>query len=72
VGSTVLLYTDGLVERRDEPLDAGFARLAHHAHQLLGADMAAGLNALVADIAAEESRDDVAALAVRRTDQQPG
>jgi serine phosphatase RsbU (regulator of sigma subunit)/anti-sigma regulatory factor (Ser/Thr protein kinase) len=27
-GSTVLLYTDGLVERRDEPIDAGIARVA--------------------------------------------
>ena len=26
-GTTVLLYTDGLVERRDQPLDAGLARL---------------------------------------------
>ncbi len=27
-GSTLLLYTDGLVERRDEPIDAGIARVA--------------------------------------------
>jgi PAS domain S-box-containing protein len=27
-GSTLVLYTDGLVERRHEPLDAGLARLA--------------------------------------------
>jgi serine phosphatase RsbU (regulator of sigma subunit) len=26
-GETVVLYTDGLIERRDEPLDAGIARL---------------------------------------------
>ena len=26
-GTTVLLYTDGLIERRRETLDAGFARL---------------------------------------------
>jgi serine phosphatase RsbU (regulator of sigma subunit)/anti-sigma regulatory factor (Ser/Thr protein kinase) len=26
-GSTLVLYTDGLIERRDETLDAGFARL---------------------------------------------
>jgi serine/threonine-protein kinase RsbW len=26
-GTTVLLYTDGLVERRDAPLDAGLERL---------------------------------------------
>jgi serine phosphatase RsbU (regulator of sigma subunit)/anti-sigma regulatory factor (Ser/Thr protein kinase) len=28
VGSRLLLYTDGLIEQRDESLDAGFARLA--------------------------------------------
>jgi len=27
-GSTLLLYTDGLVERRDQPIDAGIARVA--------------------------------------------
>jgi PAS domain S-box-containing protein len=27
-GSTLLLYTDGLVERREEPIDAGIARVA--------------------------------------------
>jgi serine phosphatase RsbU (regulator of sigma subunit)/anti-sigma regulatory factor (Ser/Thr protein kinase) len=27
VGATVLLYTDGLIERRGEPIDAGLARL---------------------------------------------
>jgi GAF domain-containing protein len=67
-GDVLLLYTDGLVERRDEPLDAGFARLADHARRLLGDDMAAGLSELVSDVAADDSRDDVAALAVRRID----
>ncbi len=65
-GDVLLLYTDGLVERRDEALDAGFDRLAEHAHRLLRPDMTAGLATLVAAIAAAESHDDVAALAVRR------
>ena len=30
-GSTIVLYTDGLVERRTEPLEDGLARLAHAA-----------------------------------------
>ncbi|MGW5284294.1 SpoIIE family protein phosphatase [Streptomyces collinus] len=29
--STVLFYTDGLVESRERPIDAGMARLSHHA-----------------------------------------
>jgi len=33
-GATVLLYTDGLVERRGESLDTGFARLAATAESL--------------------------------------
>ncbi len=32
-GDTVLLYTDGLIERRTEPIDAGFARLLEIAAQ---------------------------------------
>lgn len=33
-GSTVLLYTDGLIERRGEGLDAGMTRLRQHAAAL--------------------------------------
>lgn len=29
-GSEIVLYTDGLIERRDEPLDAGLHRLVEH------------------------------------------
>lgn len=36
--TTLLLYTDGLVERRDESLDAGIARLASRAAALRGLD----------------------------------
>ncbi|MFJ2730196.1 SpoIIE family protein phosphatase [Streptomyces collinus] len=32
--STVLFYTDGLVESRERPIDAGLARLRHHASVL--------------------------------------
>lgn len=35
-GSILVLYTDGLIERRDEDIDTGLARLAdslaHHRH----------------------------------------
>jgi GAF domain-containing protein/anti-sigma regulatory factor (Ser/Thr protein kinase) len=63
-GSALLLYTDGLIERRGESLDAGFERLA-------GAVSAGGgpaglladraFNSLVTD---QELEDDVALLAV--------
>jgi serine phosphatase RsbU (regulator of sigma subunit) len=65
-GDVLLLYTDGLVERRDEPLDAGFARLAEHAPRLLDGDMDARLVALVSDVAGNDSHDDVAAVSLRR------
>jgi hypothetical protein len=32
--ATLLFYTDGLVESRDRPIDAGMARLRHHASVL--------------------------------------
>ncbi len=62
-GSTVLLYTDGLVERRDEAIDVGLARLrersvtgpaelerlcSHVLARALGAGRAAGRRALLA------------------------
>ena len=37
-GDTVLFYTDGLIERRGEPLDAGFARLRAAAGGAHGAE----------------------------------
>ena len=64
-GSTILLYTDGLVERRDEALTAGLERLAR-----VVADGPADLEALC-DHLIEHSRepgaatDDVALVAVR-------
>ncbi|MEU1710580.1 SpoIIE family protein phosphatase [Streptomyces sp. NPDC005706] len=33
---TLLLYTDGLVESRDRPIDLGMAKLRHHAAMLAG------------------------------------
>jgi serine phosphatase RsbU (regulator of sigma subunit) len=64
-GSVLLLYTDGLVERRDTDLDLAVDRLARqlarHAHQPLPRlleTLAAGLDGLPA-------RDDVAVLAIR-------
>ena len=63
-GSTLLLYTDGLVERPGEDLGDGLARLAdaarrHHEHPL--EDF---LDRVLADLLGPSLRDDVAALAV--------
>jgi hypothetical protein len=65
-GSTILLYSDGLVERRGEPLDHGLTRLRRHAARLAAQPPDAVceqlLSALVVDI---DAADDVALLAVR-------
>jgi serine phosphatase RsbU (regulator of sigma subunit) len=64
-GATLLLYTDGLVERRQEPLDAGFARLRDTV-----AAAPTGLAELVDVVVekvleAEDHEDDVALIAMR-------
>lgn len=65
-GDTLVLYTDGLVERRGEDVASGFRRLltaAQRAAALAPADLAARL---VDELAPRETReDDVAVLAVR-------
>jgi serine phosphatase RsbU (regulator of sigma subunit) len=63
-GATLLLYTDGLVERRGESITVGLDRLADaaHRHQALGVDDF--LDALLADLLGQELADDVAVLAV--------
>jgi serine phosphatase RsbU (regulator of sigma subunit) len=63
-GATLLLYTDGLVERRGEDITDGLARLADSArrHQALGVDEF--LDAVLGDLVGRELADDVAVLAV--------
>ncbi|SFT51194.1 Serine phosphatase RsbU, regulator of sigma subunit [Geodermatophilus amargosae] len=63
-GSTVVLYTDGLVERRDADLDAGLARLLDAAADLPGRPADDVCDALLSRLAPDRS-DDVALLALR-------
>ena len=64
-GETLVLYTDGLVERRDRDLDSGMARVAALA---AAAPAALGdlMSALVEGMDSENAGDDVAMLAIRR------
>jgi GAF domain-containing protein len=64
---TLLLFTDGLVERRGEHIDLGLQRLEADAGALAGAPLSAALKLLVSHVHAEGGDDDVTALAVRRT-----
>jgi serine phosphatase RsbU (regulator of sigma subunit) len=63
-GSTVLLYTDGLVERRDSTLDAGLARLGRALAELAGSPPAELCDALLERMLPGTPQDDVALLAV--------
>jgi PAS domain S-box-containing protein len=75
-GDVLVLYTDGLVERRDEPLEVGLARLAAAAERSDPDDAEvlceALLEALVPPTATRE--DDLAILVarVRADDPEPG
>ncbi|WP_241833311.1 SpoIIE family protein phosphatase [Streptomyces caatingaensis] len=58
-GDHLLLYTDGLFERRGELLDEGLGRLAAAARQEFGGDGPGSLDALLARLLPREQRDDV-------------
>ena len=65
VGGGLLLYTDGLVEERGEPIDAGLARLraaAHHGDE----EPAALCDRVITALGRDAAGDDVAVLAARR------
>jgi serine phosphatase RsbU (regulator of sigma subunit) len=67
VGSTLLLYTDGLVEQRGEVLDEGFARLVAVAETLAQHDLEGFCDALI-DRMGYGGDDDMALLALRAHD----
>jgi serine phosphatase RsbU (regulator of sigma subunit) len=67
-GDTLLTFTDGLIERRNEDIDAGQRRLLDAVGGALsGRTLAAGLTELIEAVRDTTSDDDVAAMAVRRT-----
>jgi signal transduction histidine kinase/DNA-binding response OmpR family regulator len=71
-GSLLLLYTDGLIERPGEILDAGFARLAEAAGALTGLDVDTVCARLLDTMVPPGGyRDDVALLAIRPTGTTP-
>ena len=69
VGSTLLLYTDGLVERRDENLDDGLARLQSVVRDIIALDLETFCDELI-DRMAHIGDDDVALLALRAHDPE--
>ena len=65
--STVLLYTDGLVERRDSTLDEGTANLVTHLRELAGRPLDELCDAVLDRMLHGTPEDDVALVAVRLT-----
>jgi PAS domain S-box-containing protein len=63
--SVVILYTDGLVERRDQDLDHGLQRLQDTLEELAGRDLDELCDELLARMLPETIDDDVALVAVR-------
>ncbi len=67
VGSSVLVYTDGLIERRDERLDAGIDRLRRYLSSLGDASGAVSADDIVrAMFDNQRPEDDVVAVCVTR------
>jgi serine phosphatase RsbU (regulator of sigma subunit)/PAS domain-containing protein len=64
-GATLVLYTDGLVERRGETLDDGLDRLLRAVERHGAEDLEALCDALLADLVPDEADDDIAIVAVR-------
>jgi serine phosphatase RsbU (regulator of sigma subunit) len=64
-GATVLLYTDGLIERRDADLDAGFHRLREALMDLADRPLQELLDEVLERLVHGRPEDDVALVAVR-------
>ncbi|WP_028803786.1 PP2C family protein-serine/threonine phosphatase [Streptomyces sp. 142MFCol3.1] len=62
-GCTLLLYTDGLVESRTQPLDIGMTRLRQHAIAHLHLRLPEFCAQLVHDLG--DTRDDITVIAAR-------
>jgi PAS domain S-box-containing protein len=65
-GSTLLLYTDGLVERRDEPIDAGIARVSEVLTQAMESPVDVVADALLDKLAPAVGYDDDVAIVLYR------
>jgi GAF domain-containing protein/anti-sigma regulatory factor (Ser/Thr protein kinase) len=62
-GAVLIVYTDGLVERREEPLDRGLERLAAAASGVKGGVLKEISDALL-ELVTDDRHDDVALLAI--------
>jgi serine phosphatase RsbU (regulator of sigma subunit) len=65
-GTVMVLFTDGLIERRGESIDDGMAMLARLA-ATVDEDLGRFCDRLLADVGPAEPDDDIAVVALRRT-----
>jgi serine phosphatase RsbU (regulator of sigma subunit) len=70
-GSTVLLYTDGLIERRDADLDDGLVRLRDTLAELADRPLDELLDEVIERLVHGRPEDDVAIVAVRLRPREP-
>jgi serine phosphatase RsbU (regulator of sigma subunit) len=66
LGATLMVYTDGLVERRDEDLDTGLQRLVETVQPLGSRPLPGFVSEVLASMRDEHTADDIAVLALRR------
>ncbi|SER98374.1 Serine phosphatase RsbU, regulator of sigma subunit [Pedococcus cremeus] len=66
-GDTLVAFTDGLIERRDEDIEQGMKRVHEAMPAMAGSSLDTALDHLVTQLRLELHDDDVAAVAVRRT-----
>lgn len=73
-GGTLLLYTDGLIERRGESIDEGVRTLTEAVDRHARLPLATMCDRILADLLPDENDDDVALVAVRLLgdDDRPG
>lgn len=72
-GSTIVLYTDGLVETRGAPIDDGLTRLSQAVAATCNGEMAGLLDHVLAQVpGSPETDDDIAILALRTLPSAPG
>jgi len=63
-GDLLLLFTDGLVERRSRDIDEGLALALTAAADLTGDDLEAGLDRLIQKVGGPNPEDDTCVLAI--------
>ena len=65
VGTTVLMFTDGLIERRSSDLDVGMARLREAAVELAARPLGELCDEIIERLVSGRPEDDVALVAIR-------